>query len=214
MKFALSSLVVSAALLLPVLAHAQELGSKGDLIFSADRLMGITSNKIDYDVNPVLDQYFDNEWTSISFLWKGQTGPNTLDLPRLGIDYVALEHLTFGGSLAYTSNDPDRGGTVTAFLFQPRVGYLYSFNKTIGIWPRGGVTYHSYSVDGPGGLTWKALAFTAECPITLSPAQHFAFHVGPTFDIDLFGSVKDNDGRSVDASMRSFGLNAGLLGWF
>lgn len=210
MKFALSSLVASCALLLPVLAHAQELGSKGDLIFSADRLVGITANKIDYDNEPFWG--VDNDWTSFGFLWKQQSGPNTLDLPRLGIDYVALEHLTFGGSLAYASVDPDRGGTVSAFLFEPRVGYLYSFNKTIGIWPRGGVTYHSFVVDG--GQTYKAFAFTAECPVTLSPTQHFAFHVGPTFDIDLFGSVKNPDGRSADATMRSLGLNAGLLGWF
>ncbi|HVY27637.1 MAG TPA: hypothetical protein VHB79_13880 [Polyangiaceae bacterium] len=212
MKFVLSSLVASCALLLPVLAHAQELGEKGDLIFSADRLMGITANKVDYDVNPYFNNVFDNEWTSINFLWKQPTGPNTLDMPRLGIDYVALEHLTFGGSLAFSSIDPDRGGTVTAFLFEPRVGYMYSFNKTIGIWPRGGVTYHSLSEDG--GWTWKALAFTAECPVTISPAQHFAFHIGPTFDIDMFGSVKNQPGQSVDVTMRSFGLNAGLLGWF
>ena len=46
MKHALSALVVSFGLLLPALAAAQELGREGDVVFSVDRLMGVTGTHV------------------------------------------------------------------------------------------------------------------------------------------------------------------------
>jgi hypothetical protein len=78
------------------------------------------------------------------------------------------------------------------------------------MWPRGGFTFHSADL-GPADESGFALSL--ECPFTFSPTSHFAFHVGPTFDIDMFGE-RDTGPADVDWKYRAFGLNAGLLGWF
>lgn len=211
MKFALSSLLVSIAVSVPALASAQELGSKGDVVFSVDRLMGIVGTKVRYQDNLNVG---DNDWTSISFGWRGSPGLSPFDVPRFAFDYLVTEHLSIGGSLGYVSLDADRGDDPSAFVFAPRVGYLYSFGRVVGIWPRGGFTYHTFDV---GPLDEKGFALNLECPFTFSPATHFAFHVGPTFDIDMFGTrtvdIAGNDVKG-DVTYRAFGLNAGLLGWF
>lgn len=213
MKFALSSLALSLALVVPSLAHAQELGSKGDVVFSADRMMGIVGTKRSIETN--LGDV-NNDWTSISFGWRGQPGGSPFDVPRLGFDYLAIDHLSIGGALGYASIDPDNGPSGSMFLIAPRVGYLYSFGRVVGIWPRGGFTYHSVSVDGNGGYDDKGFALSLECPFTFSPASHFAFHVGPSFDVDMFGDRKLHGPPEVkgDLTYRAFGINAGLLGWF
>jgi hypothetical protein len=213
MKFALSSVVLSLALLVPAFAQAQELGSKGDVVFSADRLMGIVGTKRTIETNPA---DVSNDWTSISFGWRMSPGESPFDVPRLGFDYLVIDHLSIGGSLGYASIDPDNGPSGSMFIIAPRVGYLYSFGRVVGIWPRGGFTYHTLGVDGNGGFDDKGFALSLECPFTFSPTSHFAFHVGPSFDIDMFGDRKFHGPPEpkVDLTYRAFGINAGLLGWF
>ena len=91
------------------------------------------------------------------------------------------------------------------------MGYVHAFGRVVGIWPRGGFTYHSGEV---GGRDENGFALTLECPFTFSPVEHFAFHIGPTFDVDLFGEAEGGGGNDIDQHYRAFGLNAGLLGWF
>lgn len=205
MKHLLTALALSLGLLVPALAHAQELGSKGDAIFSVDRLMGVTGTKRDEEFVPRSQDY-----TSISFGWRGSL-VTPFDVPRLSFDYLPIEHLSIGASLGYVSVDGEEAGEWDAFVIAPRVGYLYSFGRVVGIWPRGGFTYHTQSA---GSTTDKGFALSLECPFTFSPARHFAFHVGPSFDIDMFGSRKTGDLPKHDLTYRTFGLNAGLLGWF
>lgn len=205
MKYVVSALGLSLGLTMTSLAGAQELGQKGDVVFSADRLMGVTGTKRDQELFPVRD------WTSISFGWRGSVNA-PFDVPRLSFDYLPIDHLSIGGSLGYVSIDGDNDGDYEAFLFSPRVGYAYAFGRVVGIWPRGGFTYHTHS---PGAVTEKGFALSLEVPFTFAPTNHFAFSVGPTFDIDLFGSFKPGDlGDKRDLTYRTFGLNAGLLGWF
>jgi hypothetical protein len=214
MKFALSSLALSFALLVPALASAQELGNKGDVVFSAERMMGIVGTKRSVETN--LGD-LNNDWTSISFGWRATPETSPFDVPRLGFDYLVIDHLSLGGSLGYLSLDPDDGGELSAFIFAPRIGYLYSFGRVVGIWPRGGFSYHTLSVEGGGRFEERGFALNLECPFTFSPASHFAFHVGPTFDIDMFGSRTVHPGNvevKGDLTYRAFGVNAGLLGWF
>ena len=205
MKQVVSGLSLSLYLCLPALASAQELGQKGDAVFSADRLMGVTGTKRDQELSPLTQ-----DWTSISFGWRGQEN-GAFDVPRLSFDYLPIDHLTIGGSLGYVSSDGENTPDREAFLFSPRVGYAYAFGRVVGIWPRGGLTYHTQSV---GDLTEKGLALSLEVPFTFSPVNHFAFSVGPTFDIDMFGSVRAGNAPKLDLTYRTFGLNAGLLGWF
>jgi hypothetical protein len=209
MKHALSALVLSLAVSVPALASAQELGQKGDVVFSADRLMGITGTHVDGEIGPA---DYENDWTSLSFGWRGSPDTSPFDIPRLSFDYLVIDHLSIGGSLGYLSVDPDEGNDYSAFLFNPRVGYAYAFGRVVGIWPRAGFTYHTLDVND--GIEEKGFALSLECPFTFSPATHFAFHVGPTFDIDMFGDRDPSPVDSGDRKFRTFGLNAGLLGWF
>jgi hypothetical protein len=64
MKRAFSAVVLSLGLLAPAFASAQELGSKGDAIFSVDRLMGVTGThqRVEMDEGPGADVY-ENDWT-------------------------------------------------------------------------------------------------------------------------------------------------------
>ena len=212
MKRALSAVVLSLGVLVPALSSAQELGQKGDAIFSADRLMGVTGTHVrrELEIGPA-QQVYENDWTAISFGWRGSPDSSPFDVPRFSFDYVLFDHFTLGGSLGYVGLDPDDGPDVSAFLFAARAGYAYAFGRVVGIWPRGGFTYHTWNVDDD--YEDDGFALTLECPFTFSPAQHFAFHVGPSFDIDFAGErntpVADGDSR-----FRTFGVQAGILGWF
>jgi hypothetical protein len=217
MKRTLSALVLSLGLLVPTLASAQELGSKGDAIFSVDRLMGIvgTHRLIEYPA-PVGD--VETDWTSISFGWRGSPELSPFDFPRFAFDYLVIDHLSIGGSLGYNSISRDGDDNLlgpdsdfSQFLFAARAGYLYSFGQVVAIWPRGGLTYHSAGFDE--GSSVSGLALTLECPFTFSPTRHFAFHVGPSIDFDMFGEIDPQTGPDQDLRYRAIGLNAGILGW-
>jgi hypothetical protein len=204
MNHALSSVALVTAILVPTLAGAQELGSKHDAVFSADRLMGITGTKVNDELANRRD-----DWTSMSFGWRSSPDGSPFDVPRFSFDYLPIEHLSIGGSIAYASNDVDGPPDSSALLLAARVGYLYSFGRVVGIWPRGGFTYHKQSI---GNIDDKGFALSVECPFTFSPATHFAFHVGPTFDIDMFGE-RNTPVADADLTYRAFGVNAGILGW-
>ena len=211
MKHALSALVLSFGLSLPALAGAQELGRKGDVVFSVDRLMGVTGTHVaGTRARPANVEYHD-DFTSLSFGWRATPDGSPFDVPRFAFDYLVIDHLSIGGSLGYASVDADQQNDFSAFIVSPRIGYAYAFGRVVGIWPRGGFTYHSTNVDN--GFDEKGFALTLECPFTFSPASHFAFHIGPSFDIDMFGE-RDNQPDDGDRKYRAFGLNAGLLGWF
>jgi hypothetical protein len=215
MKRTLSALGLSLGLLVPALASAQELGSKGDAIFSADRLMGIvgTHRLLETPVDDV-----ETDWTSISFGWRASPELSPFDFPRFAFDYLVIDHLSVGGSLGYNSISRDGDNSFlgadsdySQFLFAARAGYLYSFGQVVAIWPRGGLTYHSAEFDD--GIAVSGMALTLECNFTFSPTRHFAFHLGPSFDIDMFGEADPPTGPDQDLRYRSIGLNAGILGW-
>lgn len=208
MKYTFSALLTSLSLSIPALAHAQDLSDKGTMVFSADRLFGVTATHVSWEEGPF---EADNDWTAIGFL--SRSPASVFDLPRVGFDYLVIDHLSVGGSIAFYTTDPDQGPDYSGFLLSPRVGYLVELGRVVGIWPRGGFTFHSGEV---GGTDENGFALTLECPFTFSPTKHFAFHVGPTFDIDMFGKREGGGpgGVDVDQNYRVFGLNAGLLGWF
>jgi hypothetical protein len=210
MKRALTAAVILGfCLSFPALAGAQELGAKGQGVLSADRLMGLSWSHVAVEVGPLTDK---RDYSSFGFGWRGAGQRSPFDAPRLAFDYMIIEHLSLGGALGYVSHELDDDRDVSEFIVSPRIGYAYAFGRVVGIWPRGGFTYHSTSVDG--GVDEKGFAFTAECPLTFSPSTHFAIHVGPTFDVDLFGDREPSPVTETDVTYRTFGINAGLLGWF
>jgi hypothetical protein len=210
MQHKLSALVVSLGLAVPSLAQAQELGNKGDAIFSADRLMGLAWTHRVTEDQPPGDVELD--WADFSFGWRGAPDNSPFEVPRFAFDYLVIDHLSIGGSLGYATTSLDQPNVDAAmFEISPRVGYLYSFGKVVAIWPRGGFTYHTTSVDD--GPSESGMALSLECMFTFSPTSHFAISVGPTFDFDMFGEVDPVVGPDFDRRYRTFGINAGILGW-
>ena len=209
MKQALSALVVSFGLLVPALASAQELGTKGDMVFSVDRLMGISGTHIEGEMGPV---EYDDDITSLSLSWRASPDFSPFDTARLAFDYLIIDHLSVGGSLGYASYDYDEQNDGSIFIFSPRVGYAYAFGKVVGIWPRGGLNYHSFSVDD--GWDESGFGLNLECMFPITPTEHFGFLVGPTIDFDISGDRDyDGPGPDWDRTYRTIGLQAGVFGW-
>lgn len=208
MKLALTASLLCLGLSSSALAGAQELGSKGQGVLSVDRLMGLSWTKVAGERGPVT---YSDDWSAFSFGWRSSPDLSPFDVPRLAFDYLVIDHLSLGGSLGYVSLSSD-GYDGSSFIVAPRIGYLYSFGRVVGIWPRGGFTYHSTSIEN--SFDEKGFAFTAECPFTFSPSTHFAIHVGPTIDVDMFGDRDPSPVNKGDRTYRTFGINAGFLGWF
>lgn len=213
LSFALALATVSIA---PA-AFAQEFGKQGDAVFAGERLFGFNSTSVDVEA-PGDDVEYDR--TSFSLGWRGSQGiVGPYEVPRLAFDYLVIDSLSVGGSLGFASisEDFDGGpfdasGDGTSFIFAPRVGYIYMFNDVIGIWPRGGFTYHSENVDDQYDA--NGFGLNIECMFPIVPTEHFGFLVGPTLDLDFTGS-RDPDGPAddFDYTYTTFGIQAGLFGW-
>jgi len=186
-------------------AQAQEFASKGTAAFSADRLFGVNLHHAHTEGDGSTDT------TDVGIVWRGEpTDP--YEIPRLSFDYFPIHGLNIGGSLAFSTIGGDNGGYYnSAFLLAPRVGYCWMFSRAVGFWIRGGVTYDNIDYPGPGG-EW-GFAFTAEGQFVISPVNHFAFTLGPTFDVTMVG--KRHGGRvDLNRTYRNIGiLNFGLMGW-
>jgi hypothetical protein len=204
-------------------ALAQEFGSKGTPAISSDRLTGFS---IDHWKQSRSQPAVDVKDTTnhFGFLWQGSFAHSPYSIPRLAFDYFVIDRLSIGGALGYASasTDVERGnvtghGSVTAFVFAPRVGYVWNINGWASFWLRGGFTYHSYSFDGNEGSE-HAIALTVEPTLVLSPSNHWGFVVGPTGDFSFTGSRQRAAGNGHvddDLSYTSFGiLRGGLIGWF
>jgi hypothetical protein len=202
-------------------AVAQTFADRGTLAFSADRLFGIYLTHAEVDPEPNSNFDMDRDGTEVGLLWQAAAlTPYTV--PRLSIDYFVIDHLSVGGTVAFASGSWDDGPAdynASGLLFAPRVGGAWMFNDWVGIWPRGGLTY--YGLNGGasvGGLgndadAWQ-LALTAEAALVLSPAEGFAFTVGPAFDLGLAGKWDPPGAGDNDFGMYSLGLlTAGVLGY-
>jgi hypothetical protein len=204
------------------LAAGGEFSSRGTVAFGADRLFGLYVARRDLDLNaapplnPIppypLTQHVDS--TEIGLLWQGNQRLTPFTVPRIGVDYFVIDHLSLGGTVGFAStnmNGDVNGADQTGFLFGPRVGFATMFNKWAGIWPRGGITYYTFS--GSNDLDYDQLAFTAECMFVLQPAEGFAFLVGPTFDYGLTGHMQAGP-YGADLHEHAFGIfSVGLMGW-
>jgi hypothetical protein len=208
---------------------AQEFGKKGDAVFSAERLFGFQSTHV-YEEQDVGEDDIDDDWTYFGIGWRGNyiSDFSPYDVPRLGFDYLVTDGLSIGGSLGFASISGDTDGgfggvgndpSGSAFLLNPRVGYVVMFNKTIGIWPRGGLAFHSFSVedDNDNSVSENGFGLNLECMFPIVPSEHWGFLVGPTIDLDFAGS-REYDGFGPgdvdhDRRYRTIGLQAGIFGW-
>jgi hypothetical protein len=195
-------LALCAASWLPAHAHAEELGTNGNLVFSAERLFGIyfehESTELTRNTSLEIDR------SVVGFGWSAPTiGVMT---PRLGIDYFLTRAFTLGGSIGFWSGSTE-DITRTAFLFAMRAGYMLRLGHTVSLWPRGGFTYNTYSVENSSADNYT-FALTVEAPFCFALTEGFALTLGPTLDL---GFLAERDSR--DASQTVFGLMFGLAGW-
>lgn len=187
-------------------AHAQLLGAKGDAIFGAERLFGIRGEHWTTDP-PAPEAGVDASDTIIAFGYAEYNVP--YNVPRLAFDYMIINKLSLGGSVGFSL--PNKDATPSSFLIAPRVGFLHMFGRVAGIWPRGGLVYHSASSNNE--FSESDLAFNAECMFPIVVAPHFGFEVGVTFDQSLTGKLDPENGPAYDISYRSIALQVGLFGW-
>lgn len=195
---------------------AQEFGSKGDVVFSAERVFGFQSTHVEEDPEGPADEY-DNDWTYFGIGWRGTyiSDFSPYDVPRFGFDFLVIDGLSIGGSVGFASIKGDDGPFVdndgSAFLLVGRVGYVHMFNEVIGIWPRGGLNYHSFNVDD--SFDENGFGLNLECMFPIVPRDYWGFLVGPTVDLDVGGGRDYEPGGESDRTYRTIGIQAGLFGW-
>jgi hypothetical protein len=133
-------------------------------------------------------------------------------LPRLALDYVAVDGLTLGTSFLVLHESGESRSEVTSpgtapnptrvkpsstlLLIHPRIGFAWPFDDTFGLWPRVGFAWsHTSSTDEPPtplGKTrlesqYDVLSLSLEAMLVISPFKHFALLFGPYADIGLGG---------------------------
>ena len=226
MKRSFQCAFAAAALLTSSSAWAQTFGEKGQIAISAERLFGFT-----YDSARVTQNGQDTTGsvthfsllsspvtvTGERFVWAG------FNSPRVAGDYFVINRLSVGAALGYahgsaTTTRPGALGENTfsgdSFTFAPRVGYFLTFNDKIGFWPRGGLTYRTYSAENAGG---HDLAFTLEAPFAFTLIPHVVFWAGPTADLGFAGSQYVQAAgatTSFDFNAIEIGLQTGLVVYF
>jgi hypothetical protein len=195
----------------------------GTIALGAERLTGF------YHSRESIDTAVGNQaQTRDKITLLGETTDGQWDLPRIGIDGFIIDGLSLGGTLAImhtgiTTKDTVRLGSVsndsstTGVLFAPRVGYGLMFSERIGFWPRGGFSYYtqSTSIDNAGSTNLHYFSLNIDVPFLFKLAPNFAITAGPTIDIGITGSQKNelNNGGTTtfDASYFAFGIAAGLV---
>jgi hypothetical protein len=198
-------LLLCAALWLacaPTRACAEEIGTRRNLVFSAERLFGVYFDHTSYERNN-LD--VDNDSTVIGLGWAGNP-TSALVTPRLGIDFFLGNAFTLGGSLGFysgTTNDY----TITSFLLAFRAGYALRLGHSVTLWPRGGFSYVTTSGEDSARDNYT-FALTVDAPFVFSLTEGFAITLGPTFDLGFLAEY-----QSFDATQTVFGLMFGLSGW-
>ena len=226
--------LVTASLLLSSTALAQQFGGAGTFAVSAERLFGFS-----YASQSTTQEVAGTEiersasFTSFSLLGKVSTvsaswATNTLySFPRLAGDYFVIQGLSLGAGLGIVTGSSsleqksgnisreDDGPSFMGFLIAPRVGYAFPFTASVGLWPRGGITYVHGGVDVDGNETnINATALTLEVPLVIAPVPHVAIGIGPSFDIGLGGSVSDEDDNKIDFKGTEIGVQASLTAYF
>jgi hypothetical protein len=210
-RYASAASSFAMPLLISPAMHAQVLGNSGDAIFGAERLFGIRNEKVEVEGGGQAES------TTISLGFANALTPYSI--PRLSFDYLAARKFSVGGAIGYASDSVDVEATPvplgsaegTRFLFAGRVGFLHMFGRVLGIWPRGGITYNSSSVEG--GADESDLALTLECMFPIVAAPHFGFITGLSFDQALTGKIEPPAGPDIDLDRRSLAWQFGLFGW-
>jgi hypothetical protein len=242
-------------LLAAPLAEAQgrpgeSFGEKGQFIVSADRLLPLFAYTSDVltDNRSVTTSF---SGTSISLLWGGNsvTGytpgnlafagiGNFYTIPRIGVDYVVIPHLTVGGDLMVfftlggnntvgPSNQQVKSANPTgnAFGLAPRVGYVLDLSSVFSVWLRGGLSVYTQNISQPAPLPGCGNAtndtnvnvwgLDLDPQLVISPVSHVGITVGPTLDWGFAGGASYTQNGIPTCNQQtktSYGYNALFFG--
>jgi hypothetical protein len=212
-------------------------GDKGQLVLTAENLFALSTER---HAEAFLQGDSIDVTNRFGILYSDRLDSISPHGPQLGAGYFFLPSMSLGGTIGYES----RGGSHTnpptpplapltrdkrdfsTFIFIPRFGYALMLTNALGFYFRGGIGVYRVGTSDPvdsrnkDSLTYWLLALDAL--FVVSPVQHFGFFVGPQADISFAGShsVSEVQGNgtiteeSRNASFRSIGIGAGLLGYF
>lgn len=266
MWFGVTAALVFAARGASAQAVGAAFGQRGQVAISAERLLGVYILDADTEQTGTasgigggtLNVARNTESNSTTFVLLGNdnaAGPAAI--PRLAVDVFVIDGLSIGGSLLYwndssetetTGTNTPQGGpiitidreraetTTVLFGFAPRVGYAYMFSPTMGIWPRGGITYVNQNAEtkvdtidaGDGSVDTadtetkvSVWSLSLEALVIISPFEHVAFGMGPFLDFGFVGDIETetNDPPVLvqsdgDLNATTFGVTSALIAWF
>ena len=201
-------------------------GRAGQLVFSIPRLLPVVAVNSWSVKSPVANDAPTGTWVSLG---NHPGGLNVYDLPRLGFDAFAFDHLTLGVDLAGYATlgaSPSLGNPyVSIFGAAPRVGYVASMSRVTSFWLRAGVAYYLLAEKGvdtgaaaasvPWSFTWQQLDADLEVHLVLTAFAHMAVTLGIVAEVPLAGRFSEvrTGAASVDAGADwvHVGLVGGLL---
>jgi hypothetical protein len=206
--------IATVILLFAGTARAQhpDFGDTGHVAISAERLFGFVHTSI---TTSTAGGGSTSQSTDTLTLLTNPLGASTTGYswPRIALDVFLSRGISLGGSLGYFNVSPTTG-SISGFLFAPRVGYAGHLSPRLAIWPRGGITFEQVSTSsgGVGSTTTKqsVFALTLEAPLTILVAPRIHVLVGPTLDLGLTGS-RSTGNTSFDRKVTDFGIQVGLL---
>jgi hypothetical protein len=209
---------------LPTLAAADgpPLGTDGQFVLSAERLIGVSHTWATRPGDMMGPQTTStNNVTILSGTPAGSGLGGFLPVisftfPRVAADYFVTWRLSLGAAVGYFhSSNPGVTSSTTlsasGFMLDPRAGLVFPVTANVTIWLRAGLSFLSASVnDG----TIQLLDATVEAPLTLTFVPHVALSIGPTIDVGIAGHAANQSAPNGPASDTEVGLQAGVLGIF
>jgi hypothetical protein len=185
-------------------AHAEELGTRQNLVLSAERMFGF------YIDNQTIEDAAGRDDTThrtvFGLGWVGSQNVLPLATPRLGIDYFITNGFTLGGNIGFFTHT-NEGTTLTGFLLAVRAGYALRLGHSVSLWPRAGLGFTLFDLENTKD-DQHLFSMTLEAPFAFALTEGFAITAGPTLD---FGFAGDAFGRSYRELL--FGVMIGLSGW-
>jgi hypothetical protein len=215
----------------PAFAQAQQFGDHGQLVITAENLFGFSTERVGRDTGASTES--SETYSQFGLLYRSWVTPNFRG-PWVGAHYFVIPNLSIGATLGFqtaggsATTTTNTGTTITqdmnsrfAFVLLPKVGYSLMFNNTLGFWFRGGpgfVRASSSNANNDGGSATSYWFLSLDALFVITPVQYLGFYVGPQGNISFAGSESRTTPTgvttSVDATFRSFSIDAGIFGYF
>jgi hypothetical protein len=209
-------------------ASGPELGQTGRVAISAERLFGFNYSTETESMNGVDLQTTTATGASLFGDPVGTLG-TFFSFPRLAVDAFVIPGLSVGAAVSVfhlSLSSTPMGGTsldqsITGLVLAPRIGYAIRISSAFAVWPRAGLSFIYASSDttamgmSQGTSSSSVFAATVEVPFGFTVAPRIVIVFGPTLDVGLTGSNKNNPAggtsTTTDVKDTEVGVQAGLL---